>query len=714
MNDPKTKHSVTAKVGLGGKKAAKVYFLFAASIFAGSFLLFFVQPMMGRFVLPRFGGSAEVWTSCMLFFQLLLLGGYLYSHWILTAVSTRVGVFIHLAVLAGALLFLPVVPTNLSSQTAPGLEVAGILWILLITVGGPYFALASTSVIGQGWLERINKTGVYQLYAVSNAAAFLALLSFPFLFEPRFGRFEQARIWSWAFAISAGLVALCGITVLYLGQNRAKQTANPATTSAPKIPFTRMILWSGLAGAAVVELLAVTNKICLDIAVLPFLWVLPLCLYLLSFVICFHSQRLYHRGIFLSLFAVSIVLIMYARVMEMQIAPVHLIAIYCGFLFLCCMVCHGELYRKRPDASRLSRFYLMISLGGALGGVFVAVIAPLIFSSYFELYFGLMLVILFLLTGHDQWNTLPKARKATLLSLLLITSLLGILFGQQRDEAHRTALASERNFYGVVTVWEKDEHDPALHRRTMKHGTTFHGLQFLSPEKEDLATAYYSPQSGIGLIMKHFNRTAGPQKTLPEKPIRVGVVGLGAGTIATYLEEGDLLRFYEINPVVRDFAYEHFTYLPDCRGTVEVSVGDGRLLLEDEPDMQYDVVVIDAFSSDTIPVHLLTQEAFAIYARHIKPGGLLAVHVSSIHLDLEPVAACIGQSIGFHAAGIYTDESPEMGIFASDWVILAKNQGLFTAPAFRNQTEKVEYDPDIHLWTDDHINVPAVLRWSGP
>lgn len=689
------------------------YLLFACAVFAGSFLLFFVQPMMGRFVLPRFGGSAEVWTSCMLFFQLLLLGGYLYSHWLLTAVSTRIGVFIHLFLLAAALLFLPVVPTNLSLQTMPGLEVAGILWTLLITVGGPYFVLASTSVIGQGWLERIGRAQVYHLYAVSNAAAFLALLSFPFFFEPRLGRFEQARLWSWAFAISAGLVALCGITVLRLGKTRATQTANPAPASAAKIPFTRMVLWCGLAGAGVVELLAVTNKICLDIAVLPFLWVLPLCLYLLSFVVCFHSRRLYHRGIFLGLFAVSIILIMYARVMEMQIAPVHLIAIYCGFLFLCCMVCHGELYRKRPDASRLSRFYLMISLGGALGGVFVAVIAPLIFSSYYELYFGLMLVMLFLVTGHDRWNTLPKPRKVTLLTLLLITGLLGVLFGRQRDEAYRAAMASERNFYGVVTVWEKDEHDPTLHRRTMKHGTTFHGLQFLSPEKENLATAYYSPQSGIGLVMKHLNRVAGPQETLPETPIRVGAVGLGAGTIATYLEQGDFLRFYEINPVVRDFAYEHFTYLPDCRGTVEVSVGDGRLLLKDEPDMQYDVLVIDAFSSDTIPVHLLTQEAFTIYARHIKPGGLLAVHVSSIHLDLEPAAACIGQSIGFHAAGIYTDENPQRGIFASDWVILAKNEGIFTAPAFRNHTEKVEYDPDIHLWTDDYINVPAVLRWTG-
>lgn len=709
--------------------------VFAVTIFLGAFLLFQVQPLIGRFLLPWFGGTPEVWTTCMLFFQVFLLGGYLYAHGLAKIRRMRVQAMVHIGLLAAALLFLPIIPHDFFKPTNETYPVLQILLICSVTVGLPYFLLSATSPLVQAWFSRaFPHRNPYRLYALSNTGSLLALGTFPFVFEPLMTRKGMADMWSITFALFA---VLCAAAVLLSrGRSVSLQTDPQSPLKADddtKPPRMHVWLWLGLSGGAVVELLAVTNKITQDIAVIPFLWILPLALYLLSFIICFEHQRWYKRWLFVPLFIIGMIGIIWARLNEESIANVRvLIGIYAFMLFSCCMVCNGELYRLRPAPAHLTGYYLMISAGGAMGGFFVAVVAPLVFKTYIELYLGLLAVALFLLLAEDQGNRVGTAhptqpveeegtisltprdghpfaaqknapsRRRVLVVLLFVSGVTGILFMGKRSTEHQRAIANCRNFFGVLTVWEEDWNNPAEHKLLLQHGTTFHGLQFTAPELRDIPTAYYSPNSGIGLVMDNWPEQDGR---------RIGIIGLGVGTIAIYGHAHDLVRFYEINPDVERLARKYFTYLADSKATVEVELGDGRLVLDNEPPQGFDVLVLDAFSSDAVPLHLLTTEAMEIYLKHLAPNGVLAFHISTIHLDLESIVWKQAEHFGLDSAWIESFEDETPGALASDWILLARNDSFLGRDVIQKAKSRPRKDlTDVPLWTDDHINLFKILK----
>ena len=481
--------------------------LFAATIFLGAFLLFQVQPLIGRFLLPWFGGSPEVWTACMLFFQVFLLAGYTYAHFLMRIKKANLQAILHIGLLAIALLFLPAVPKDSLKPTADGTPVVQILLICSLTVGLPYMLLSATSPLVQTWYSRTHPSrNPYRLYALSNAGSLLALVSFPFVFEPLLTRIETAYLWSIAFAVFA---VLCGIAVL-VGRNHLNASHSIEHYTSEGVTYEKSAgpwwLWLALPVAASIQLLAVTNKITQDIAVIPFLWVLPLGLYLLSFIICFEHQRWYQRWLFVPLFMLGMSGIIAARIYESHMGAYQIIGVYCFMLFTCCMVCHGELYRLRPDAKHLTAYYLTISAGGAIGGFYVAVICPLLFNVYIELYQGLLLCACFLLLVDRDIPKAQRRRRPYWITAIIIIGLLGISYMDELNIENKRAIDNERNFFGVLSIWEESPDDPDNHKLLMQHGTTFHGLQFQRPEKEHLKTAYYAPPSGIGLTLLNMPR----------------------------------------------------------------------------------------------------------------------------------------------------------------------------------------------------------------
>jgi hypothetical protein len=678
--------------------------IFGLCVFLSAFLLFQVQPLMGRFLLPWFGGSSEVWTACMLFFQLFLLAGYAWAHLNTRFFSPRQQMINQILLLIAAGVTLSVVPAN-SLKPAPGQNpILQILLICTVCVGLPYFLLATTGPVLQAWFARLFPAKTpYRLYALSNVGSLLALISFPLVFEPTLTRFAIAKFWSVGFLAYAAIYA----AVAFLAwKNRpaessesALQAAKSQTTAvSPKL----FIFWLALPACASVELLAVTTKITQDIAVIPFLWIVPLCLYLLSFILCFDHSRWYIRPVFLSLFIASIVGVIFARNREGSIGPGTLIALYTAMLFFCSMVCHGELYRLRPQASHLTTYYLAIAAGGAMGGIFVAVIAPLIFNVYHELHIGLLMCAATLLMAQQGLNMAQQKRRRVWVVVLLVVGTIGIIFQGRKSTEHQTAIDNCRNFFGVLTVWEESPENPQAHKLLLQHGTTFHGLQFQNPQKKLIPTTYYSPESGIGLLLRN----------MPKQDHRkIGVVGLGVGTLAVYGQPSETIRFYEINPQVERMARKYFSYLSQSKAAIEIVVGDARLSMENEPPQQYDVLVLDAFSSDAVPVHLLTQEAFEIYLKHLSPEGILAFHISTMHLNLHAVVWKAAKELGLSSVWIENDDDPETGRLASDWILLSREPSTLSIPAIQNARSLPKNEPsNIRLWTDDHINLLQILK----
>jgi hypothetical protein len=678
--------------------------LFAAAVFLGAFLLFQVQPLFGRFLTPWFGGTPEVWTACMLFFQLFLLGGYAYAHF-LSRLSGRQQALLHLLLLSAAafLAFRIIPPATLKPSTGEN-PVISILWICTLCIGLPYFILSSTGPLLQSWICRLNRGFVpYRLYALSNTGSLLALLSYPFLFEAYLSRHQQAAFWSFSFLIYAVFFALCAVK-LYSTHPvlQGSEEKQPEIGSCMSPSFSIRSFWLALPAAASTVLLAVTEKITQDIAVVPFLWVLPLSLYLVSFIICFDNSKWYKRPLFLTLFIISILGIILARFVEEKYPNITLvIGLYAFLLFCCCMVCHGELYALRPHPRFLTSYYLLIAAGGAIGGVFVSVLAPLLFKTYIELHLGLLTaVILVVLT--DQKYIRGFRRKIVYVAALSAVGLAGVFLTGKRTTQNQRAIEHARNFFGVLTVWEEDWNNPLQHKRLLQHGTTFHGLQFQHPDKRSLPTAYYGFNSGIGLLIR----------SAPQHPNRrIGGVGLGVGTIACYGKAGDTIRFYEINPNVERLARKYFTYLSDSKASIEIVLGDGRLSLEKEPPQQFDILVLDAFSSDAVPVHLLTCEAMEIYLKHLKPDGVLAFHISSVHLDLVKLVRRLAEHFHLHPLWIETFEDPLFGTLDSDWLLLSASEQPLSKPLLQSAASPFREPADsIDLWTDDHIHLLQILK----
>lgn len=610
------------------------------AIFAGAFLLFQVQPLMGRWLLPWFGGSPSVWTACLLFFQLLLLAGYAWSH---SVAGSRSYQWIHLSLLGAAAVLTTSAQPSPPTGTHPTWEV---LRILAVNIGVPYFVLSTASPL----IQRFSASAApYRLYALSNAGSLIGLLSYPFVIEPIWGLHRQWRIWTFAFA------AFCAVYSFIPVRGAAQRNSGGGWNW----------LWPAASAGGSVLLMAVTNQMTQEIAASPFLWVLPLALYLITFILAFGSARFYRPALFAGLIAAALPLACIVKAVGLRAPLLAHIVVNAVALFVGAMICHGELAASKPPREGLTRFYLMISVGGALGGLLVALVAPLLFTNFAEFEIALAAPCLLLL------RSAPRGTQRILVLAILIAG------ATLLSEGSGTTLASNRNFFGLLRVSEEGG------KRSLSHGRVTHGYQFTDPARRDWPTAYYGPESALGKALT----------TMP-RPMRVGVIGLGVGTAAAYTRPGDVMRFYEINPEVERFARRYFTYLSDAKGKVEVVIGDARMELEKEPAQAFDLLAVDAFSSDSVPAHLLTTQAADVYRRHLKPGGRLLFHITNQYLDLEPVVRGLAQHLGMPAKRVESPGDESRGTSAAVWMVVGEG----------------EIGGRAQVWTDDRISLWRILK----
>jgi hypothetical protein len=668
--------------------------LFALTVFLSAFLLFQIQPMVAKMILPWFGGASSVWSTCLVFFQAELLLGYLYVHWLHETLAPRRQALVHAALLLLSLLALPVAADPSWKETAQANPTLSVLGVLAGAVGLPYLLLSTTGPLMQAWYARAF-AGVtpYRLYALSNLASMLALLSYPVLVEPFLAVQGQSWLWSAGYAL---FVAACGATAWWSWRqvSSERETATALPPDVPRPTWRDCLLWAGLAMTASILLLALTRHLTQDVAPVPFLWVLPLALYLLSFILCFDAPRYYVRPLFLA--ALPAAFFGIDRILDDSLPVPWMIALVSAALFVFCMVCHGELVRRKPHPRHLTLFYLMLSLGGALGGMFVGLLAPAAFNAYFELPIGLFLCAL--LTVIVLWRGLRLHWR-----ILLVLALAGYgwRLGMVSKEFVDGYIVTARNFYSQLRVSERHDGDPGW-KRVMVHGRINHGEQYLAGEARHVPNTYYCEESGVGRAI-----FALPQA----RPLKLGMVGLGAGTLAAYGREGDTLRIYEINDQVLQLANSHFSYLADSPARIETVLGDGRLMLEREPDQGFDLLALDAFSGDAIPAHLLTLEAMETYLRHLGPDGILAVHITNRYLDLQPVMAAAARHHG-RTALLYALEKDEdnPACYSSDWVLIMTPERAAALPLVMNDGEPLAPRPGFRPWTDGFSNLFSVLK----
>jgi len=674
------------------------------TIFLSAFLLFQVQPMIGRYVLPWFGGGPAVWTDCMLFFQTMLLAGYGYAHW-LGSRRSRVQCWVHLALLAASLAFLPIAPrAAIWKTTATGDPSGRILLLLAATIGGPYLLLSATTPLLQRWfhLARPQETP-WRLYALSNVGSFLALFSYPLVLEPYFRLSTQTWMWSGMYVVFVGL---CGWTAWQMrSAPAAEPRAEPADAGPSVLDFA---MWLALSACGSVLLLGTTSQITQEIAVFPFLWIAPLSIYLLTFILTFESDRWYRRGVFAVLAGVLAPVTCAVISLSVATSVGKQLAVYLGALFVTCMVCQGELARSRPSPRHLTAFYLTIAAGGALGGVFAALVAPRVFSEFSEYPIGLACACIlgFLCWMRSgalaQWTGRNFAVRVPLMALMSG----GIISAYAAAINQQPGIEARRNFYGILRVVERSDKNGLL--RELSHGRVQHGFQYLDPDKRSWTTSYYGPHSGVALGID----------ALPH-PRRVAVVGLGAGTLAGWGRESDTYRFYEINPNVEPIARKWFTFLGDSKAHTEVVLGDARIQLERELAAgrahDFDLIAVDAFSGDAIPMHLLTAECAEIYRQRLAPGGIIALHISNRSLDLEPVTRGLARYLGWQARMVVVARDlldEDTGESSSRWVMLTERRETFANSKIRDTILGWSSSKEpVITWTDDFASLWPMLRF---
>jgi len=668
--------------------------LHVATIFLSAFLLFLVQPVIAKQILPWFGGAAAVWATCLVFFQSVLLLGYAYSDWTTRWLTPRKQAWLHIALLVASVLLLPIIP---DASWKPGADSGEptllILGLLSATIGLHYFLLSTTSPLVQAWFWQSFRHAVpYRLFALSNFASLLALLAYPVLIEPFLPLAVQSWVWSIAYC---GFVALCGATAFVSTRGPAAAPAPAAqggTSAAEAPPLGRLLLWVVLSAMGSCLLLAVTNHLTQNIASIPFLWVVPLSLYLITFILCFDHPRWYHRGVFLTLAAVLLpAMAWYSDSLELWTAA----PLYAAGLFVCCMFCHGELTLLKPGPRYLTRFYLMVSVGGAIGALLVGVAAPNLLSGYYEM--GITLtacaVLLYYRTLTSRW-WIAGASLAVVMGTATFTVI-------NISDYMSNARVKLRNFYGVVRT--RDYTNPVPFR-VMYHGSINHGGQLLDPAQRNLPTSYFAPTSGYGRAFA----------SLPAGPRRVGVIGLGAGAIAAYSRAGDQFRFYEIDPQVAAVAVSEFSFLRDSPAQTEIVLGDGRLSLEREANQNYDLLAVDAFSGDSIPMHLVTREAMATYVRHLKPDGVIVFQATNRFVDIAPVVERLAAEFGMTAVLISDapegTEGADYWVSGTDQIIVTKNARLLAAEPISSVAQPLAPRPGFRVWTDDFYNLLHILK----
>ncbi len=695
---------------------------YAITIFLSAFLLFQVQPLIGKFILPWFGGSPAVWTTCMLFFQVVLLAGYSYAHLITDKLAPRAQGACHLALLLASLAFLPIAPdAETWKATSVQMPIVRILGVLVSTIGLPYFLLSSTGPLLQESFRRETLRTPYRLYALSNIGSLLALLTYPFLFEPQLTLRMQIVGWSWAYG---SFVVLCGWCAWAWLRFPAQATvaSEPelaaGETAAVRPTGRDILLWLSLAACGSVMLLATTNQLCQEISSVPFLWVVPLAIYLFTFIICFDHERWYHRGAFLVLLAMGVLLACYALYQGNSLKLWQQLAVYSATLWVCCMVCHGELVRSKPVPRYATLFYLVVSAGGALGGILVALIAPLVLRDFWEYQIGLILTVALaaVATLVPSGSRREMPRLGWVIAGIACVAMglaagFGIGLGSESNGGEEN-IETTRNFYGVLRVnREESVYDDNGPKRELIHGRIQHGFQYLDPDKRRWPTTYYGHPSGIGLAIEHHpRRVASASGTL-----RIGVVGLGCGTLAAYGRAGDYLRFYEINPEVMRISDEYFSYRQDSPARIDVVLGDARIEMEreaaDNDFQQFDVLAVDAFSSDAIPMHLLTRECVELFRKHLKPDGLLCVHISNRFLDLSGVVAGIAEAVGCECVFIDSDRDNSQGLDVATWAIVTTNTDFLESLAVTQAIATSEkHDRPKIIWTDDYGSLWQVLE----
>jgi hypothetical protein len=704
-------------------------FLFAVSIFLSAFLLFQIQPVMGKIILPWFGGTPAVWSTAMLFFQLLLTGGYVYAHWLIGHIGIQRQSIIHIALITLAILLLisfsfvwtsPITPSPSWRPKDVDTPILDIFKLLIVSIGLPYFILASNGSLMQAWYSRSFPEQTYtRLYALSNLGSLLGLITYPILIEPFLALRAQGWIWSVSFALFGFLAGWIAIR-----SGRSTPLSQPKIDLAPNAVAVRpslamMSLWIALSATASLFLLSVTNQITQEVAVIPFLWVLPLAIYLISFILTFSGERGFHRRFYVILFILSMILTLFVMLNSTALHIYWQIVAYCSLLFAGCMLCHGELYLLRPSAKYLTKFFLMVSIGGALGGIFVSLIAPLIFNGLWEFFVGLAMTVAILLTifraersrrpsqsgARQPPLNLENARARFIFTVFgLVTVMLAVL-----DTYFSGALYAERNFYGVIRVHETIPEGSIERAYMMSHGITVHGLQFTDPAVRQIPTTYYVRDAGAGLAILNHPKYG--------HDMRVGLLGLGVGTLATYAEPGDEYRLYEINPTVVDLAEgrgEYFSFLSESQASITTVLGDARISLEREltqgSPQNFDVLVLDTFSSDAIPVHLVTKEAFALYLEHLAPDGIIAAHITNLHLDLQPIFWQLAQYYGLNIMRVEYPGDPNGG-YASHWILLARDPALLEITPIQERSVDLDgYSTNIRLWTDDYSNLSQILK----
>ena len=786
--------------------------VYVITVFLSAFLLFQVQLIIAKYVLPWYGGSASVWTTSLLFFQLLLLLGYAYSHLLVSRYGFQSQARIHLLFLAVSLLVMiglsllwgsPILAAE-SWKPSPGASpVREIFLLFSVTIGIPFLALSATSPLLQRWIGELQTNrSPYRLYAFSNLGSLVGLLSYPFLIEPVLKLTTQAWIWGGLYLLFALLCSACSWAVLKK-RHAGEGGKVAADQSVPRPQLITLSFWFGLTFCSSTLLLAVTNQICQEVAVVPFLWVLPLSLYLLSFTICFHHERWYLRRFFLALMALGSVLTLDLLSAPLERAVIDQVVVLSVFLFAACITCHGELVRQRPSTQHLTSFYLMVALGGAAGGVFVGGLAPAMFTGYWELHCGILLawllVLLSLLRDKQSFMYLPSVRYSRLiLTMVALAALYLMLYprpqilqtvgGESRlyfglmgivafvsdslqripsyfpvfpvfqpavlfamgifafafftsrtaggvgtassarwwiraswiglvgvlsislwsnvERYYQKTVTVSRNFYGISKVVEERNHaiGPAY---SLYHGQTLHGLQ--PTQHRRLPTTYFGDRSGIGTLMLNYEGY--------EKGRNIGILGLGIGTLAVYATPGDKIRFYEINPEITRLANGeggYFSYLEDSPASIEIVEGDARTSLErevGEPGLEpFDILVLDVFSSDSIPMHLLTKEAFGLYLERLKPNGVLAVHITNRFLDLKPVVAGIADAFGLHKALVH-DFPRESTDQESTWFLLSSDKRFFDQPPISLVRSAETDNIESRLWTDNFSNLFEVVKF---
>jgi hypothetical protein len=747
----------------------------ALTILLSSFLLFLVQPIIAKQILPWFGGSAGVWTICLVFFQMLLLLGYSYAHWLTRRRAGSRPQILHILLLLASCLTLPIIP---GSFWKPGQDTEPALWILGLltaTVGLPYFLLASTAPLLQRWLSGsadspAQERSIYRLFALSNLGSLIGLLSYPFAIEPFATLHVQAWIWSCAYVV----FVTCLVSYAWKRTGRVDiPRAGTADAIDPEIPPSPGLYayWIGCAALGSALLLSVTNQITQNVASIPFLWIMPLTVYLLSFVICFegragagwYERRFWMTPAMLATGAMACTLVSDTNMPIYASLPIFIVGLFCG-----CVVCHGELAHSKPHPNYLTHFYLSLATGGALGGLLVGLVAPQIFNSYWEMplaliglavlgvygcceetrirprtswsaniaiaAFAVALILLFLgrlpiapnrftlesakiVMGDARWGcvalviicalVLQTYRFSRAIAFTALLCALIVSWNYYRGLSKDTEFVV-RNFYGALRV--VDSPDGLRYSRWLKHGVIWHGSQIMQPPQSGMPTTYYGKSSGIGRTILSEHKTLGP--------LRIGSIGLGAGTLAVYGNPGDVFRMYELNPAVLDIARTQFTYLRDSKARVEPVMGDARLSLEreiaggayDRPEQRFDVLSIDAFSGDAIPVHLLTREAFVTYARVIKPDGVIAFHVSNTHLKLSPVVEQIARNAGFQAVLIADRPEADQLATDSDWVLVTRSMAFLQQPDIADHHSAIVPRSGLPEWSDQFSNLLQILK----